>query len=391
MPASRHRRRKHVGPLEGIRIIEIAGIGPGPYCGMLLADMGAEVIRVVRPSPSLFGGSSAQPERDLLNRSRRSICVDLKQPDGVATVLRMIEQADALFEGNRPGVMERLGLGPDVCLERNPRLVYGRMTGFGQSGPLAHAAGHDINYIALAGVLAHVGRAGQPPTPPLNLVGDFGGGGLMLAFGMVCALLERVRSGEGQVVDAAMVDGAASLMTVLHAAAGAGWNDTPGTNLLDSGAPFYDVYETADGRYVSIGSIEPQFYAELLERTGLEGEALPPQMDGTQWSVLRGRLTDIFKTKTRDEWCRIMEGSDVCFAPVLTMKEAHTHPHNVARQTFVEVEGVVQPRPAPRLSRTDPEIRCPAARGGEHTDEILGEWGFSAEERKKLRESEAVR
>lgn len=377
-----------MGPLEGLRIIEIGGIGPGPYCAMVLADMGAEVVRVVRPGPDPFAARSAN---DLLSRGRRSIRVDLKHPDGVATILRLVDGADALFEGFRPGVMERLGLGPDPCLERNPRLVYGRMTGFGQEGPLAHTAGHDINYIALAGVLAHLGRKGQPPTPPINLIGDFGGGGLLLAFGLVCALLERVRSGKGQVVDAAMVDGAAALMTIFHGAQDSGfWQDEVGTNMLDSGSHFYDAYETADGKYVSIGSIEPQFYALLLEHTGLAGADLPQQMDRSQWPALKRRLTEIFKSKTRDEWCEIMEGTDVCFAPVLTMSEARGHPHARARQSFVEIEGVPQPRPAPRFSRTDSKIQSPPAPGGAHTDEVLGDWGFSGAEIAALREAKAV-
>src|SRR5262245_37024935 len=284
-------RGAHMGPLKGIRLIEISGIGPGPYCAMVLADMGAEVIQVVRPGPPGFGAGGGRPEYDLLARGRRSVGIDLKRVEGVQALLRLVESADGLFERFRPGLMQRLGLGPDVCLTRNPRLVYGRMTGFGQDGPLAQAAGHDINYIALAGALAHMGRAGQPPTPPLNLVGDFGGGGLLLAFGMVCALLERVRSGRGQVVDAAMVDGAAALMTVFHAAQQSGfWSDAAGTNLLDSGAPFYDAYETADGKYVAIGAIEPQFYAKLLELTGLATEDLPGQLDRAQWPRLRERL-----------------------------------------------------------------------------------------------------
>lgn len=377
-----------MGPLEGTRLLEIAGIGPGPYCAMVLADMGAEVVRVVRPGPDPF---AAAPSHDLLSRGRRSICVDLKRPGGVDTVLRLVDRADGLFEGFRPGVMERLGLGPDVCLARNPALVYGRMTGFGQDGPLAHAAGHDINYIALAGVLAHIGREGQPPTPPINLVADFGGGGLLLAFGMVCALLERVRSGRGQVVDAAMVDGAAALMTVFHGAQQSGfWKDERGTNMLDGGAPYYDAYETADGKYVSIGAIEPPFYAELLRRTGLEGEALPDPNDPASWPVLRERFRTLFRAKTRDEWCAILEGADVCFAPVLTMAEAREHAHNRARGLFVEVDGVAQPRPAPRFSRTDSGIQRPPARGGSHTDEVLREWGFSDAELATLRDAEAI-
>jgi len=377
-----------MGPLNGFRLLEIAGIGPGPYCAMVLADMGAEVVRVVRPGPGAFGG---RPSHDLLSRGRRSICVDLKRPDGVDTILRLADSADGLFEGFRPGVMERLGLGPDVCLARNPRLVYGRMTGFGQDGPLAQAAGHDINYIALAGVLAHIGRAGQPPTPPINLIGDFGGGGLLLAFGMVCALLERVRSGKGQVVDAAMVDGAAALMTIFHGAQQSGfWSDATGTNMLDSGAPFYDAYETADGKYVAIGSIEPQFYAELLRRTGLDAEDLPPQNDPATWPVLRERFGALFRTRTRDAWCEILASSDACFAPVLTMAEARVHPHARARESFIDVAGVSQPRPAPRFSRTDSVVSRPPSAGGAHTYEVLGEWGFTTAEINALRDAKAI-
>jgi len=376
-----------MGPLAGMRIVEIAGIGPGPFCAMMLADMGAEVLRVERLARIAPGDAAG----DLLSRGRRCIAVDLKSADGVAAVLRLVERADGLLEGFRPGVMERLGLGPDVCLARNPRLVYGRMTGFGQTGPLAHAAGHDINYIALAGALDPIGRRGEPPTPPLNLVGDFGGGGLMLAFGMVCALLERARSGLGQVVDAAMVDGAATLMTIFHAAQQSGWwSEERGTNLLDTGAHFYDVYETADAKYVSIGSIEPQFYAELLERTGVDPAEFGPQLDRTRWPRLKEMLRAVFKTKTRAEWCAIMEGSDVCFAPVLSISEARRHPHNLARGTFVKVAGVEQPRPAPRFSRTDSSIERPPARVGEHTDEALRDWGFHTDEIAALREAKAI-
>jgi alpha-methylacyl-CoA racemase len=358
---------------------------------MVLADMGAEVIQVVRPGPPGFGMGGSRPELDLLSRGRRSIGLDLKRPEGVEALLRLVESADGLLEGFRPGVMERLGVGPDVCLARNPRLVYGRMTGFGQQGPLAQAAGHDINYIALAGVLAHIGRAGQAPTPPLNLVGDFGGGGLLLAFGMVCALLERVRSGKGQVVDAAMVDGAAALMTVLHAAQQSGfWSDLPGTNLLDTGAPFYDVYETADGKYVAIGAIEPQFYAKLLELTGLASEALPGQLDRAQWPRLRERLTAVFRTRTRDAWCAVLEGSDACFAPVLTMAEAREHPANRARGVFVDVAGVAQPGPAPRFSRTPAEIQGPPSPPAADTDAVLRDWGFAPADIARLRDEKAV-
>ncbi len=377
-----------MGPLEGFRLLEIAGIGPGPYCAMVLADMGAEVVRIVRPGPDPF---ASRPSHDLLSRGRRSICIDLKRAEGIDTVLRLSEKADGLFEGFRPGVMERLGLGPDVCLERNPSLVYGRMTGFGQEGPLSQAAGHDINYIAVAGVLAHIGRAGQPPTPPINLIGDFGGGGLLLAFGMVCALLECTRSGKGQVVDAAMVDGAAALMTIFHGAQQSGfWKDEAGTNMLDSGAPWYDAYETKDGKYVSIGSIEPQFYAEFMAKTCLLEEDIPAQHDSARWSELRERFTTLFRSKTRDEWCALLEGSDVCFAPVLTMAEARAHPHAVARGSFVDVAGVAQPRPAPRFSRTDSGVSRPPSAAGADTDEVLGEWGLSESEIAALHDAKAL-
>jgi alpha-methylacyl-CoA racemase len=379
-----------MGPLAGTTIIEIAGIGPGPYCGMLLADLGADVIRVDRAG-AVQGGDPERPPADLLNRGRRSVGVDLKSPEGAGVVLDLVERADALFEGFRPGVAERLGIGPDECLARNPRLVYGRMTGWGQDGPYAPTAGHDINYISLAGALAPIGRRGEAPVPPLNLVGDFGGGGLMLAFGLVAGLLEARTSGRGQVIDAAMVDGAASLMTMTHSFRAMGiWNDERGTNMLDTGAHFYDVYETADGGYVSIGSIEAQFYAELLRLTGLEGEELPWQHDRAQWPAMKERLAAVFRTKTRDEWCEIMEGSDVCFAPVLSIPEAVAHPHNVARGTFVEVAGIPQPGPAPRFSRTAGEIRRPPPHAGQHTDEVLADAGFDADRIAKLREAGAV-
>ena len=379
-----------MGPLTGVRIIEIAGIGPGPFCAMMLADMGADVIRVDRAG-GVRGGDPAVPPADLINRGRRSIGIDLKSPDGVETVLRLVETADGFIEGFRPGVAERLGIGPGDCLARNPRLAYGRMTGWGQDGPYAPTAGHDINYIALAGALDSFGRAGEAPVPPLNLVGDFGGGGLYLAFGLVCAILEARSSGEGQVVDAAMVDGAASLMTFIHGFRAMGiWNDERGTNMLDTGAHFYDVYECADGNYVSIGSIEPQFYAELREKLGLDDERWAAQMSRTGWPGLKAELREIFATRTRDEWCELLEGSDVCFAPVLSMAEAPAHPHNVARGTFTEVAGVPQPRPAPRFSRTDSEIQGPPPHAGQHTDDVLGELGFSAPEISALRESGAV-
>jgi alpha-methylacyl-CoA racemase len=379
-----------VGPLNGIKIIEFAGIGPGPFAAMMLSDMGADVLRLDR-SQNVVGGDPDQPSLDLLNRGRRSVGLDLKTPEGVELALRLVEQSDALLEGFRPGVMERLGLGPEVCLERNPRLVYGRMTGWGQDGPMAQAAGHDINYISLAGVLDSIGRRGQAPVPPLNLVGDFGGGGMLLAFGIVCALVERGTSGRGQVVDAAMVDGSAALMTIFHGAAHSGWwKEERGTNMLDTGAHFYDVYECADGNFVSIGSIEPQFYAELLEKTGLASEDLPGQMDRSQWEGMKQRFETIFKAKTRDEWCEIMEGSDVCFAPVLSMSEATEHPHNVARNTFVEIAGARQPAPAPRFSRSDCAISRPPPHAGQHTGEALADWGVSADEIQALRDAKAI-
>jgi len=378
------------GPLGGIRIVEIAGIGPGPFCGMMLADLGAEVLRVDRAESARLPRRPG-PNLDFLARGRRSVAVDLKNPAGVEVVLRLVEKADALIEGFRPGVMERLGLGPDVCLARNPGLVYGRMTGWGQDGPLAKAAGHDLNYIALTGALHAIGRPDSPPPPPLNLVGDFGGGGLLLAYGIVCALVERARSGKGQVVDAAMVDGAAALMAIIYGAHASGWwKDERMSNMLDGGAHFYDCYETKDGRYVSIGSIEPQFYKELLEKTGLAGEDLPHQMDRSGWPKLKERLAAVFKTKTRDEWCAIMEGSDVCFAPVLSLAEAPEHPHLVARNTFVEVEGARQPGPAPRFSRTPGRIERLGAQPGESTDAALTDWGFAAGELAKLRDGGAI-
>ena len=379
------------GPLHGIKVLEIAGIGPGPFCAMMLADQGADVLRIDRAA-AVRDAIPERPSADLLNRGRRSVAVDLKHPEGIATVLRLVEQADVLLEGFRPGVMERLGLGPEVCLARNPRLVYGRMTGFGQQGPLAQAAGHDINYIAMAGALAHIGRKGEKPLPPLNLVGDFGGGGMLLAFGLLAALVERASSGRGQVVDAAMVDGAAVLMTMMHGfRAMGGWSDERGTNLLDTGAHFYDTYETKDGGFVSIGSIEPQFYAELLRLTGLADEELPHQMDREAWQPMRERLTQIFKSKTRDEWCALMEGTDVCFAPVLSMGEAYEHPHNRERGTFVEVGGMMQPAPAPRFSRTPAAISRPAPHPGQDTDEGLSAWGLESEQIAKLRAAGAIR
>ena len=381
------------GPLDGYRVIEIAGIGPGPFAAMLLADLGAEVIRVERAG-SVRGPAPDEPHSDISRRGRRNIALDLKHPDGVATLLDLVAEADALIEGFRPGVMERLGVGPDECLARNPKLVFGRMTGWGQDGPYALAAGHDINYIALAGALAHYGRAGEPPTPPLNMVGDFGGGGMFLAFGVVCALLEAQRSGQGQVVDTAMVDGTAVLMTMFWSMHQTGLHDITqrGVNLLDTGAHFYDVYETADGEYISIGSIEPQFYAELLRLTGLDtDEEFAVQHDRSNWPHLKQRIGELFLTKTRDEWCEIMEHTDVCFAPVLRMDEAAVHPHNAVRGTFVEYAGRTQPAPAPRFSRTPAEIDMPPAHDGQHTREVLTDWGVPADRIDALIESGAVR
>jgi len=369
------------GPLTGYRIIEIAGIGPGPFAAMLLADMGAEVIRVER-AQNVRGPAPDTPHFDVMLRGRRNIALDLKQPDGVATLLDLVEKADALIEGFRPGVMERLGVGPDECLARNPKLVFGRMTGWGQDGPYAQAAGHDINYISLAGALAHIGRAGEAPVPPLNLVGDFGGGGMFLAYGVVCALLEAQRSGKGQVVDTAMVDGAAVLMSMFWSFRTMGVHDenARGTNLLDTGAHFYDVFECSDGTYISLGSIEPQFYAELLQRTGLTDDPeFAQQMNKAMWPKLKDRLREIFLTRTRAEWCAEMEMTDVCFAPVLTMGEAAQHPHNIARGTFVEIAGIAQPAPAPRFSRTAAEIVSAPAHPGQHSREILIDWGIASD------------
>jgi alpha-methylacyl-CoA racemase len=379
-----------MGPLAGYKVIELAGIGPGPLCAMLLSDMGAEVIRVDRVVASDLGVPML-PKFDLLCRGRRSIAIDLRKKEGAETMLRLVEKADALLEGFRPGVTERLGIGPQECLARNPKLVYGRMTGWGQEGPLAQAAGHDINYISLVGALHSIGRAGEAPVPPLNLIGDFGGGGIYLAFGLVCGMLEASKSGKGQVVDAAMVDGAASLMTMFYGLRAMGqWTDRRGENFLDSGAHFYNVYETADGKYISVGSIEAKFYAELLRLTGIEGKELPGQMDRSKWPEMNEVLRGVFKKKTRDEWCKIMEGTDVCFAPVLSMEEAPRHPHNVFRGTFVEIDGVIQPGPAPRFSRTKAEVQGPPAKPGQHTEAVLRDWGFPPAEIAKLRAAGVV-
>jgi alpha-methylacyl-CoA racemase len=379
-----------MGVLSGYRVIELAGIGPAPMCAMLLSDMGADVIRIDRVADAGLG-VQVQTKYSLLNRGRRSIALDLKRPEATEAVLRMVEKADALIEGFRPGVMERLGLGPDACLGRNPRLVYGRMTGWGQDGPLAQAAGHDINYIALAGALYSIGRRGEAPVPPLNLVGDFGGGALYLALGIVAGILETHMSGRGQVVDVAMVDGVASLMTAIYGMHGAGiWTNERGTNVLDTGAHYYDVYETSDGKHISVGSIETKFYEELLERSGLKNEELPRQNDRPSWPRMKERLKALFLTMTRDEWCKIMEGTDICFAPVLNMDEAPQHPHNQLRATFVVQDGVTQPAPAPRFSRTPSTIQRPPAAPGEHTEEALHDWGFSAGDVETLRKCGAI-
>jgi alpha-methylacyl-CoA racemase len=379
-----------MGPLAGVRIIELAGVGPAPFCAMLLSDMGAEVIRVDRVESAELG-VPIEPRLDLTRRGRRSAAVDLKTADGIAVVKRLVQRADALIEGFRPGVLERLGLGPEVCLALNRRLVYGRVTGWGREGPLAHAAGHDINYIALAGVLGAIGEQGGPPVPPLNLVGDYGGGGLYLAFGIVCALLEAQTSGLGQIVDAAMVDCAASLLTSAYAQIAAGtWQTARGSNMLDGGAPWYGAYETADGGFVCVGAIEPRFYAELLRRIGIGDESLPAQYDRAGWPLLRKRFADVFKTRTRDEWAAILESTDACFAPVLSLLEAPRHPHNVARKTFVEVEGVLQPGPAPRFSRTMAEVRRGSSAPGQDTDAVLAEWGFAPDELSGLRKAGVI-
>ena len=379
-----------MGPLDGKQIIEIAGIGPGPFCAMVLADLGAEVIRVDRASavPDEFPDG---PSMDLLNRGRDSIAVDLKKEEGVETVLRLVENADALIEGFRPGVAERLGIGPEKCLNRNPKLIYGRMTGWGQYGSYSQMAGHDINYIALSGVLGLIGREDESPVPPVNLIGDFGGGGMLLALGICAALVETTESGKGQVVDAAMTDGSALLATMVHSFAAMGIWGKRGTNMLDTGAPFYDVYECADGEYISLGSIEPQFYSELMRITGLENEDMPSQMDRTNWGQAKKRIKEKIRSKSREEWVQLMEGSDVCFAPVLSIDEAIQHPHNRERETFVEISGVMQPAPAPRFSRTPSEISSPPPHPGQQTDQILSQQGFSKEEIDSLKENKVVK
>lgn len=378
-----------MGPLHGVTIVEIASIGPGPFCGMMLADLGADVVRVDR-ADAVIGPAATGSSLDLLNRGKRSIGIDLKNPLGRDALLRIVEHADGLIEGFRPGVAERLGIGPDVCAEINPQLVYGRMTGWGQEGPLSMTAGHDINFIALSGALHAIGRSGEAPVPPLNLVGDFGGGGMLLALGMVAGLFEARNSGRGQVVDAAMIDGSALLTTMIHGMRAMGlWSDRRGVNVLDTGAPFYEVYETADGGYLAVGAIEPQFYAEFIGLLNLDGE-LPDQLDARRWPEMKGRIAVRVKEQTRAEWESTFAGTDACVAPVLTMGEAPDHPHHRARGTFVQHDNIFQPAPGPRFDRTPGEISGPPPVAGQHTAEILAEFGFDEAEQISLRDAGAV-
>lgn len=378
------------GPLAGIRIVELGGVGPTPFAAMLLSDLGADIIRLDRP-PGYDGGAPIDARFNLLNRGRRSAVFDLKKPAAVEAVLRLVAEADVVLEGFRPGVAEKLGLGPEQCTAVNPALVYGRMTGWGQFGPLAQDPGHDVNYISLTGVLHSVGRAGEPPAIPLNLAGDFGGGSLYLALGVVSALLESRTSGRGQVVDAAMVDGSASLMTLFYGLFAAGyWSDERGVNRLDSGAPWYNVYETADGGWVSVGANESRFWRNLLRIMGIDESEMPDQHDKSQWPSVHKRFTSLFSTKTRDEWCALADGQEACLAPVLSLTEAPRHAHLRARGTFVDIEGVVQPAPAPRFSRTPSAIQRPPAEPGEHTDEVLRDWGFAPVELTALRDQGAI-
>ncbi|PBC56293.1 CaiB/BaiF CoA-transferase family protein [Rhodococcus sp. ACPA1] len=378
------------GPLAGIKIVELGGVGPVPFCCMLLSDLGADIIRIDRP-PGYDGGAPVDPRFNLLNRGRRSAAMDLKNEAAVGAVLDLVRRADVLVEGFRPGVAEKLGIGPDDCLAVNPALVYGRMTGWGQDGPLAQAAGHDANYISLTGVLHAIGAKDGPPTLPLNLAGDFGGGSLYLALGVVSALLESRLSGRGQVIDAAMVDGSASLMALFYGLHAAGyWHDERGTNRLDSGAPWYNVYETSDGRWLSVACNEYRFWRNTLRLLGLNETEMPDQHDRARWPEMQERLAAVFRTRTRDEWCALAEGEDACWAPVLSLTEAPRHEHLVARGTFTEVAGVVQPAPAPRFSRTPGAIQGPPAAPGQHTDDVLGDWGFTAEQLAALRAAGAI-
>jgi len=379
------------GPLTGIRVVEIGGIGPGPFCAMLLADLGADVLRVDRTAGGGLVGPSDDHSTELLNRGRRSIALDLKHPGGPEVVLKLVEQADVLMEGFRPGVTERLGIGPDACLARNPRLVYGRMTGYGQDGPMAQAVGHDLNYIAQSGALSMIGRRGQPPTPPLSLVGDFGGGGMVLALGICAALVERERSGAGQVIDAAMVEGSALLATCFYGYMQTGaWSPERGTNIVDSGAPFYDVYETADGRWLSVAAMEPKFYAALLALLGLDGEELPAQHDHDAWPAMKERFAAVIATRTRDQWCAAAEGVEACVAPVLGADEVEGDPHLSARGAFVRHHGILQPAPAPRFSRTPTALSHRPPLPGEHTAEALADWGFDEAQIAELQEQGTV-
>jgi alpha-methylacyl-CoA racemase len=379
-----------MGPLNGFRVVEMAGIGPAPHCGMLLADMGADVLRIERLTASDLG-IPVPMKFDLLNRNKRSVAIDLKAAQGRDAVLRLVESADVLIEGFRPGVMERLGLGPEACHAVNRRLVFGRMTGWGQTGPLSQAAGHDLNYIALTGVLAAVGGARTPAAIPLNLIGDFGGGSMFLAMGVLAATLHARQTGQGQVVDAAITDGSANLMTMIHGYRQMGeWSLEDGANLTDSGAPFYNVYETLDHKHVSIAPVEGKFYRELLDRIGLADADLPRQFDRARWPVLHARLKEVFLTRTREQWCALLEGSDACFAPMLDMDECGSHPHNVARQTYVEVDGVMNPAPAPRFSQTPCELRHAPTAPGSDTELALSAWGLSAKELDDLRAIGAI-
>ena len=374
-PAS---ERSFTGPLSGLRVVEIGSIGPGPFCGMLLADLGADVIRVDRSVGAVLVGPNADFRTEVMHRGRRSVAVDLKHPEGREVVLDLVREADILFEGFRPGVTERLGIGPDDCAKVNPRLVYGRMTGYGQDGPMAQAVGHDINYVAQSGVLALIGRAGQAPTPPLSLAGDFGGGGLLLALGIVAAVWEAQRSGRGQVVDAAMLDGSALLAAAFHGfVSGGTWDTNRGTNIVDSGAPFYDVYETADGKWLAVGAMEAHFYAELLEILEIDPATLPDQNDRTQWPQMKKVLADAVRARPRDEWVERAAGRG-CVSAMLEVEESWTDPHNVARGTFVDIEGITQPAPQPKFSRTAAYVDRPPAAPGEHTTTALAAWGLPA-------------
>jgi alpha-methylacyl-CoA racemase len=382
--------RRRQGPLAMLKVLEVGGVGPAPFCSMLLADLGADVIRIDRRVPS-DSGFPVDRRFEFMMRSRRSVAMDLKKPESATVVKRIAAQCDVLIEGFRPGVMERLGLGPDDCLAVQPRLVYGRMTGWGQAGPLALAPGHDINYIALSGALHAIGHAGGPPEIPLNLVGDFGGGAMYLAFGVVCAVLEARTSGRGQVVDAAMVDGATSLMTMVYGLHAAGyWGDERGTNRLDSGAPWYNVYETSDGGHVALGSNEPRFYRATLRLLGLREQDLPDQHDKSGWPKVKAIFAEAFRAKTRDQWCALFDGEQACLSPVLSLAEAPRHPHQRARAGFVDSGGLLQPAPAPRFSRTPGAIQGPPAAVGQHTDEVLREWGFAPADIAQLRDAEVI-